>query len=117
MVGSVVAALVANGREGVIVEWKKGKADVEVSGLWRCIRVRRGNSTLMPTHTVFRFKHRTPEMDEVIAQRDPVATWPNELLGTYYDVLGVGSQAEGKVIKDVYNKLSVVLHPDSTLPL
>lgn len=85
---------------------------MEVAEVWRCIRVRWCNLTLMPTHKVSRFKHRSPEMVEVIGKRDPVATWPNELLGTYYEVLGVGSQAEAAVIKDAYNKISVMLHPD-----
>ena len=43
----------------------------------------------------------------VTCYRDPVATWPPKLTGSYYEVFGVSGAADAATIKSAYTKLSV----------
>lgn len=103
---------VYNGREGMVVWCGGDKAEVEVAGLWKLVKVRCGNLKVMPMHRSFRFKRRVPEVMTVTCYRDPVATWPPQLTGSYYEVLGVSGAADAATIKSAYTKLSVQVHPD-----
>jgi hypothetical protein len=100
-----------NGREGLILSCDTEKAEVEVAGLWKCIKVRCANLTVIPTYRGFRFKRRVEEV-RVTGHRDPVALWPEKLAGTHYEILGVPVGVDAATLKVAYNKLSVQVHPD-----
>jgi hypothetical protein len=101
-----------NGHEGRIVQRGKNKAEVELAGTKRVIKVHCKNLTVMPTFTTSRCKLMKHTVTEISFQPEPVWSWPQILTGSYYNFLKVQRTATADDIRSAFRKLSVTLHPD-----
>ena len=101
-----------NGLEGQVVKRENEKAEVELAGTWQVLRVHCKHLTLLPTFRVSRCRLRGHCTVQAILEIEPVWGWPENVGGTYYDVLQVASRADKETIKASFRKLSVALHPD-----
>ena len=90
---------------------EKDKAEVELAETRRTIKIHCRNMTLLPTFTTSRCKLMQHRTVEITFHPEPVVSWPDKLIGTYYDHLGVPMTASMSDIKAAYKKLSMTLHP------
>ena len=101
-----------NGCEGMLVQKHSEKAEVELAGTRKVIRVHCKNITLMPTYTASRCKLMKHQTVEITYHPEPTFWWPQKLTGTYYEYLRVERKATSEEIKIAFRKLSIILHPD-----
>ena len=101
-----------NGLEGRMLRRDNVRAEVEIAGTWKVIKVHCKNLTLMPTYKVSRCKLMKHRRVQITFEPEPVFAWPDALSGTYYDYLRVDRTASKEHIRNEFKKLSMILHPD-----